>query len=146
MLWPQYLHEADEGAGFLSLGPLAILHEVKGLAHLYSIARWTFIYIKDRKMGHFWRRWTAFGTYRNDRKRLDLHYRWSFLKGRGTKIFSMTFFLESSEEISTDWPICHDSSNQTKAFEAYSPLPAFLSLSTLLFPIFIKISSYFFLA
>lgn len=53
LLWPQYLHTADDGAGFLSLGPLAILHQVKGLAHLYSIAPWTFIYFKDRKMRHF---------------------------------------------------------------------------------------------
>lgn len=40
------------GADFLSLGPLAILHQVKGLAHLYSTALWTFIYFKDRKMRH----------------------------------------------------------------------------------------------
>lgn len=54
LLWPQYLCAADEGADFLSLGPLAILHQVKGLAHLYSTAPRTFIYFKDRKMRYFW--------------------------------------------------------------------------------------------
>lgn len=53
LLLPQYLHAADDGAGFLSLGASAILHQVKGLAHLYSIALWTFIYFKDRKMRLF---------------------------------------------------------------------------------------------
>lgn len=53
LLWPQYLSAADEGAGFLSLGPVAILHQVKVLAHLYSITLWTFIYFKEGKMRLF---------------------------------------------------------------------------------------------
>lgn len=57
------------GADCLTLGPLAILDQVKGLAHLYSIAPWTFIYFKDRKMRYFGGRWTAFGNHRNDRRK-----------------------------------------------------------------------------
>lgn len=78
LLWSQYLHAAD----FLNPGPLAIPHWVKALAHLYSITLWTYIYFKDRKMRHFGGERTAFGTNCNDGKRLNLHYCWSYRKGR----------------------------------------------------------------
>lgn len=38
----------------LILGPLAILYQVKGSAHRYSITLWTYIYFKDRKIKVFW--------------------------------------------------------------------------------------------
>lgn len=41
------------GAACLSLGPMAILDQVKGLAHLYSIILRAFVYFKDRKMRNF---------------------------------------------------------------------------------------------
>lgn len=50
---PSISAQQMRGANFLGLGPLAILDQVKGLAHLYSITLWTFIYFKNRKMRHF---------------------------------------------------------------------------------------------
>lgn len=55
-LWPQYLRAADKEGRLLKFGPMAILHQVKGLAHLYSITLETFIYLKDQNDGvFFWR-------------------------------------------------------------------------------------------
>lgn len=125
LLLLQYLHAADDGAGILNLGPLAIFHQ--DLADLYSNALWTFIYFKDRKMRHFWGDGQPLGfTVMIDREGLNLHYRWSFSKGRGTKI------KHSSEEMRKYRQICHDSCNQTKAYEAYSYFISFLSIFNLL--------------
>lgn len=62
---------------------MAILHQVKGLAHLYSITLETFIYLKDQNDGaFFWRGGAAFGTYWDDRKRLHLDFSGSFMEDR----------------------------------------------------------------
>lgn len=90
LLRPQYLHIADwevgGGAACLSLGPLAILDQVKGLPHLYSIVLRAFVYFKERKMRNFREMDGLWDQPQWWKTRLDQHSRWSHLKGTGTKI------------------------------------------------------------
>lgn len=74
------------GAACLSLGPLAILDQVKGLPHLYSIVLRAFVYFKDRKMRNFREMDGLWDLPQWWKTRLDQHSRWSHLKGTGTKI------------------------------------------------------------
>lgn len=128
LVCPQYLYAADEGGKLLRFGPFGNLGSSQRLSSSLFHHSVDFHLFQKQKDEAFLGRWTAFGTYRNDRKRLDLHYRWSYLKGSGMKI---KHFLEPSEEISIYRPICHDSCNQTEAFDAYSPpLTPFFSVAS----------------
>lgn len=74
------------GGRLLKFGPFGNLASSQRLSSSLFHRPVDFHLFQRQKDEAFGGKWTAFGTYHDDRKRLDLHYCWSFSKGRGTKI------------------------------------------------------------
>lgn len=142
LLRPQYLYTADEGGRLLKFGPFGNLGSSQRLSSSLFHHCVDFHLFQIRKDEAFLGRWTAFGTYRNDRKKIRSALPLVIFEGE--KDEDKTFFLESSEEISIYLPICHDSCNQTKAFDAYSPLLSLSYLHKNIFHFFCCLMLYFF--
>lgn len=134
------------GGRLLKFGPFGNLASSQRLSSSLFLRPVDFHLFQRQKDEAFWGKWTAFGTYHDDRKRLDLHYCWSFLKGRGTKI--KLFFLASSEgnqHISALLPRFF-ASNQREAFEAYITFHFLFHLHKKVLPVFSRLISSSFLS
>lgn len=132
------------GGRLLKFGPFGNLASSQRLSSSLFHRPVDFHLFQRQKDEAFGGKWTAFGTYHDDRKRLDLHYCWSFLKGRGTKI--KHFFSVFRRKSAYIGPSMIFASNQMEAFEAYITFHFLFHVHKKVLPVFSRLISSSFLS